>query len=152
MHTIRSVLEAKGSNVYSITPTATVLDAARVMNERHIGALIVTEGPRLLGVITERDVLNRVVAAQLEPNRTFVRDVMTAPVVVCEPDTSRSECRALMTNRRVRHLPVVDRGKLVGMISIGDLLKDERQEQDEHIHYLYEYMHGEWPEPAHHHA
>lgn len=150
MHSIRSVLEAKGSNVYSIDPGATVLDAARVMNERHIGALVVTEGPRLLGIITERDVLNRVVATQLEPNRTFVRDVMSAPVVVCEPEASRSQCRAMMTDRRVRHLPVIDRGKLVGMVSIGDLLKDERREQDETIHYLYEYMHGEWPEPVHH--
>lgn len=150
MHTINSVLEAKGSSVFSIGPAATVLEAAKLMNERHVGALLVTEGPRLLGIITERDVLNRVVAAQLEPHRTIVGDVMTAPVVVCEPATSRAECRALMTNRRVRHLPVVDRGRLVGIVSIGDLLKDERQEQDETIHYLYEYMHGEWREPAHH--
>jgi CBS domain-containing protein len=150
MHTINSVLEAKGGSVFSIGPAATVLDAAKVMNERHVGALVVTEGPRLLGIITERDVLNRVVAAQLEPHRTIVSDVMSAPVVVCEPHTPRGECRAIMTNRRVRHLPVVDRGKLVGIVSIGDLLKDERQEQDETIHYLYEYMHGEWPEPMHH--
>src|SRR5262245_33593842 len=126
MHTISSVLEAKGNSVYSIGPSATVLDAARLMTERHIGAFVGTEGPRLLGIITERDVLNRVVAAQLEPHRTFVRDVMTAPVVVCEPAASRGECRAMMTNRRVRHLPVVDRGKLIGVVSIGDLLKDER--------------------------
>lgn len=148
MHTIASVLNEKGRAVHTITPEATVLDAARQMNELHIGALVVTEGPRVLGIFTERDVLNRVVASQLEPSKTTVREVMTAPVVVCEPNASRGDCRAMMTARRVRHLPVVDRGRLIGVVSIGDLLKDEGIEQAETINYLYEYMHGEWRQPV----
>lgn len=149
MHTIASVLKEKGrAGIHTIAPDASVLEAARQMNEKHIGSLLVTEGPRLLGIFTERDVLNRVVAAQLEPGKTTVREVMTAPVVVCEPGATRAECRGLMTSRRVRHLPVIDRGQIVGVVSIGDLLKDEGQEQAETIHYLYEYMHGEWPQPV----
>ncbi|MBI5864333.1 MAG: CBS domain-containing protein [Planctomycetes bacterium] len=148
MQTVGSILEAKNAPVLTIGPDATVVEAARLMNERHVGSLVVTEGPRVLGIFTERDVLNRVVAAQLEPARTRVREVMTSPVVVCEPAAKRSDCRALMTERRVRHLPVVDRGRLIGMISIGDLIKDEGREQAETIQHLYTYMHGEWPQPV----
>ena len=148
MHTIASVLSEKSRAVHTFAPEATVLNAARQMNELHIGALVVTEGPRVLGIFTERDVLNRVVAAQLEPAKTTVREVMTAPVVVCEPSATRADCRALMTARRVRHLPVVDRGRLIGVVSIGDLLKDEGIEQAETINYLFEYMHGEWRQPV----
>ena len=144
MHTIKEILENKGQAVFSITEEATVLDAAKTMNERHIGALVVTRGEKVIGIFTERDILNRVVARQRDPAQTVVRDVMTTPVACCSPRSSRAECRGDMRGRRIRHLPVVDDERLVGIVSIGDILQDEGAEQQETIRYLYEYMHGEW--------
>jgi CBS domain-containing protein len=95
-----------------------------------------------VGIFTERDILNRVVAVQADPGRTVVQSVMTAPVAVCNPQTSSGECRAVMKQRRIRHLPVVADDRLVGMISIGDILEDNEEEQDATIKYLYEYMLG----------
>ena len=144
MHTVQQILETKGNAVFSITEDATAMDAAKVMNEHHIGALVVTRGEKVVGIFTERDILNRVVAQQRDPAGTVVRDVMTTPVACCAPGTSRAECRGVMRGRRIRHLPVVDDDRLVGIISIGDILQDEGAEQQETIRYLYEYMHGEW--------
>ena len=144
MHTVMSILKAKGQQVESISDDATVLKAAETMNQRHIGALVVTRGEKVVGIFTERDILNRIVAKHRDPSGTIVRDVMTAPVACCTPETSRTECRNVMKNRRIRHLPVVEDDRLVGIVSIGDILQDEGEEQEETIRYLYEYMHGEW--------
>jgi CBS domain-containing protein len=144
MHRVQQILESKGKAVFSITEDATAMDAAKVMNDHHIGALVVTRGEKVVGIFTERDILNRVVARQRDPAETVVRDVMTTPVACCAPGTSRAECRSVMRGRRIRHLPVVDDDRLVGMISIGDIIEDEGAEQQETIRYLYEYMHGEW--------
>jgi CBS domain-containing protein len=144
MHTVKQILESKGKAVFSVGEDATAMDAAKVMNEHHIGALVVTRGEKVVGIFTERDILNRVVAQQRDPAGAVVRDVMTTPVACCAPDTSRAECRGVMRSRRIRHLPVVDDDRLVGMISIGDIIEDEGAEQQETIRYLYEYMHGEW--------
>lgn len=144
MHSVQSIIERKGGDVVSIEEGATVLAAARVMNERHIGALVVTRGDKVVGIFTERDILNRVVAKQADPAGLLVRDVMSAPVACCAPDTSRAECRSVMRSRRIRHLPVVKDDKLVGMVSIGDLIEDAEAEQQETIRYLYEYMMGDW--------
>lgn len=144
MHRVQQILESKGKAVFSITEDATAMDAAKVMNEHHIGALVVTRGEKVVGIFTERDILNRVVAQQRDPAETVVRDVMTTPVACCAPGTGRAECRGVMRSRRIRHLPVVDDDRLVGMISIGDIIEDEGAEQQETIRYLYEYMHGEW--------
>ncbi len=145
MHTVRSILERKPrGEVVSIAEDATVLDASKVMNEHRIGALVVTRDDKVVGIFTERDVLNRVVAMQKIPASVTVGDVMTAPVAVCSPDTSRAECRTVMRGKRIRHLPVVEDDALIGMISIGDLTEDAEAEQDETIRYLYEYMVGEW--------
>ncbi len=142
MPTVQNVLEHKGRDVASVSADATVLEAARLMNERRIGALVVTDGERVIGIFTERDILSRVVASEADPATTFVADVMTTPVAVCSPETSREECRNVMRSRRVRHLPVVDHDELVGIVSIGDLLVEDATDQEETIRYLYEYMHG----------
>lgn len=144
MSSVKNILEKKGQHVFSITEDATVLDAARSMNEHRIGALVVARGDKVVGIFTERDILCRIVAEQRDPAQTRMSDVMTTPVAVCSPETTREECRAVMRAKRLRHLPVVDDGSLVGIVSIGDLLATTEAEQDETIRYLYEYMLGEY--------
>ena len=142
MSTIRDVLDKKGAGVATIAPGASVLDAADLMNERRIGALCVVEGDALVGVFTERDILNRVVSAKLDPAATKVADVMTTPVTTCGPNGTTADCAAVMSRQRIRHLPVVEGGKLVGMISTGDLLAAQMVEKQAHIQDLYQYLHG----------
>jgi CBS domain-containing protein len=144
MHTIKEILGNKEQTVFRIAEDATVLEAAGIMNERRIGALVVTRGEKVVGIFTERDILNRVVAQRRDAAETVVRDVMTSPVACCTPETTRAECRTVMRNRRIRHLPVVQDERLVGIISIGDLIEDEEAEQQETIRYLYEYMYGQF--------
>lgn len=144
MFKVQHILERKSDKpVACIGANASVLDASRVMNERHIGALVVTEGERVTGIFTERDILNRVVAAQRAPDRTAVREVMTAPVACCTRATTLAECRSVMRSKRIRHLPVVEEDRLFGIISIGDILEDEHEEQKETIRYLFDYLYGE---------
>ncbi len=142
MPTVQSVLERKGADVATITREESVLQAARLMNQRRIGALVVTEGDRAVGIFTERDVLNRIVAAQLPPGTTRVGEVMTAPMACCRRATPLSECRSVMTARKIRHLPVVEDGQLYGIVSIGDILAAESAQQAHTIEYLHEYLHG----------
>ncbi len=144
MGTVQKILERKGRQVHSISEDASVLEAARQMNEHRVGALVVTRAERVVGIFTERDILCRVVAAQRDPAQTKVGSVMTAPVAVCTPETTREECRNVMRARRIRHLPVVSEGRLTGIISIGDVLEATEADQHATIQYLYEYMHGEW--------
>lgn len=122
---VSRVLEEKQprGEVAAISPSATVAVAVRRMNERGIGSLIVMEGERLIGIFTERDVLVRLVDAGQEAARVTVREVMSAEVVTIEPDTTVEQAMRLMTDRRCRHLPVVDDARVVGMISIGDLTR-----------------------------
>ena len=144
MVTVKDILENKGRQVVSIDHQASVLDAARLMNEHRIGALVVTRGEKVVGIFTERDILNRVVAQRRDPAQTAVHEVMTTPVACCAPQTPRNECRSVMRRRRIRHLPVVENEQLAGIISIGDILEDEGAEQQQTIRYLYEYMNVEW--------
>ncbi len=144
MSAVQSILDKKGRHVFSIAEDATVLDAACLMNAHRIGALVVTRGEKVIGIFTERDILNRVVAARRDPVQTAVREVMSSPVAVCSPETTRDECRAVMRHRRLRHLPVVQEGRLIGMISIGDVLEATEAEHEMTIQYLYEYLYGEW--------
>jgi CBS domain-containing protein len=146
MPIVQDILSRKGTQVVRIGCEATVLDAARIMNEHRIGGLVVTEGEKVVGIFTERDILCRVVAVKRDPDKTVVREVMTQPVAVCSPETKRAECRAVMREKRIRHLPVVKDEQLVGIVSIGDILEDAEAEQKETIRYLYEYMVGEWKE------
>ncbi len=146
MSTVQDILDRKGQRVVSIDADASVLAAAGVMNANHIGGLVVTRGDRVVGIFTERDVMNRIVAAQRDPATTKVGDVMSSPVAVCTPETTNAECRSVMRNKRIRHLPVVANERLVGIVSIGDVLEVAAAEQAETICYLYEYMHGPWKE------
>ena len=132
------ILDKKGTDVATIGREATVLDAAKLMNERRIGALVVTEGERVVGIFTERDILNRVVAAGCEPQSTRVGEVMTSPMACCRRDTRLVECKAVMTMNRIRHLPVVEKGKLFGMNSAGDILASECDDRQATIEYLHE--------------
>ena len=126
MMNARDVLRRKANpSVITIEPGASVLEAARQMNAHRIGALVVVRpgalGDQVAGMFTERDVLTRVVAQQRDPAATVVGDVMTSPALVCEPGTALDDLRSLMRERRIRHVPVVERGVVVGMVSLGDL-------------------------------
>jgi CBS domain-containing protein len=140
MPSVHDILDKKGREVVTVDAAATVLQAARRMNERGIGGLVVVEGGRLVGIFTERDVLRRVVAEGRDPARTAVREVMTAPVLRCRPDAPLEECRAMMTDRRIRHLPVVEQDELRGIITTGDLLAHQVREQQDKIEFLNSYV------------
>lgn len=146
MPIVRDILSRKGSDVYTVTPDMTVLDAAKMMNERRCGAVCVVSEGKLTGMFTERDVLNRVVARQLDPATTRVADVLTSPVVTCNPDSKTNDCATIMSGRKIRHLPVVEgegeNARLVGMISTGDLMALEVSEKQAHIEHLHDYLHG----------
>ena len=126
----------------TIDRDATVLDAAAKMNERRIGALVVMHEDKIVGMFTERDVMNRVVAIRKDPAATRIREVMTTKVAFCTLETPLEECRTAMTKHKIRHLPVVDGGKLAGLLSSGDLLARELAAQEETIRFLHEYMQG----------
>lgn len=142
MSLVRDVLAGKDSDVCTIGPDKTVLDAAALMNHRRIGAVVVIDGDKIVGIFTERDVMNRVVADKKDAATTMIREVMTTKVAFCEQDTTLEACRGVMTKHKIRHLPVVEDGKLRGMISSGDILARRLQEHEETIKYLHEYMHG----------
>ncbi len=143
MATIREILAKKGTQVFTIGKGATVLDAAVVMNEHRIGALVVIDEGRVVGMFTERDVLRRVVGERRDPAETLVADVMTLEVLCCTPETTLEEVRGVMKNRRIRHLPVVDGERcLQGLVSIGDLNAHEATSQEQTIHLLHEYLYG----------
>lgn len=142
MPTVQSILDRKGSFVATVDRTASVLQAAQLMNDKRIGAVVVVSGDRAVGIFTERDVMTRVVASRKEPEKTQVGDVMTSPMAICRRDTKLIECRTIMTQRRIRHLPVVEDGKLYGLISSGDILANEVADQQATIEYLHEYLYG----------
>jgi CBS domain-containing protein len=140
MYAVCEVLRSKGAQVRTIEPGRSVLDAAREMNTHRIGSLVVVSDGRIAGIITERDLLTRIVAAERPPAITPVRDVMTTQVLVCDPSTSLDELRSTMRERRIRHVPVVDRGRLAGMVSIGDLNTAETQGLSQTIGFLEAYI------------
>jgi CBS domain-containing protein len=143
MGTVREILSRKGGQVWSVGREATVLDAALLMNEHRVGALVVLEDGRVAGMFTERDVLRRIVASQRDPSRTRVAEVMTEEVFCGTLETSIEEARGAMKNRRIRHLPLVDGDRrLLGLISIGDLNAHEATSQEQTIHLLQEYLYG----------
>jgi len=138
----QSILEKKGGDVATVDRKATVLDAAKIMNQKKIGAVVVADGDRVIGIFTERDILNRVVAAGKDPKITPIGEVMTSPMACCRRDTRIAECKTVMSQKRIRHLPVVEEGKLYGMISAGDILASEVTDQQATIEYLHEYLYG----------
>ena len=138
----QTILDFKGTSVDTIDRKSSVLDAAAAMNVRRIGALVVTDGDLVVGIFTERDILCRVVAERKNPSETLVGDTMTTPMACCQRATPLAECRAIMTRKRIRHLPVVENGKLYGLISSGDILAHEVVDQQTEIEYLHEYLYG----------
>jgi len=142
MPTVQTILEKKGPEVATVRTDSMVLDAAKLMNAKRIGAVVVTNGERVVGIFTERDVLIRVVAAHRPPETTRVEEVMTSPMACCRRDTKLLECKTIMTQKRIRHLPVVEEGKLYGMIAAGDILASECEDQQSTIQYLQEYLYG----------
>ncbi len=142
MPNAQSILHKKGADVATVDGKTAVLDAAKTMNQRRIGAVVVTDGDRVVGIFTERDILNRIVAAGKDPKTTRIEEVMTSPMACCRRDTRLTECRTVMTQKRIRHLPVVEDGKLYGIISAGDILASEVADQQATIEYLHEYLYG----------
>ena len=143
MPTVQDVLLSKGNKVVFVSPAATVLQATEKMNQHKIGALVVMDETRVVGMFTERDVLRRVVGDEKNPATTKVGQVMTSKVVCCEPDADLDEVATLMRTRRIRHVPVCNGdGKLAGMVSIGDLNAMHTSTQEATIHFLNEYIYG----------
>ena len=140
MTSVADILRAKVGDVIRIDGDATVFDAVKVMVEANVGALLVSDGDETVGIFTERDYLRRIAVEGRRSRTTLVRDVMSAPVICVTPETSVDESMALMTDRRIRHAPVIDGGVLVGMISIGDLVKFQSAQQSFEIKYLKDYI------------
>ena len=144
MKIVAHILKSKPEQtVYTITPMASVFDAVKLMAEKNIGALPVIEGETFVGIITERDYARKIVLMARSSKDTLVRDIMTSSVMYVRPDQTSEECMVLMTENRLRHLPVMDSGKLIGLISIGDLVKDIISEQKFIIQQLEHYITGE---------
>jgi len=142
MPTIRAILQRKGANVTTVDRTATVLDAAKLMDNKHIGAVVIHENEKIVGIFTERDILRRIVAADKSPVDTHIGDVMTSPMACCTRDTTLAQCRSIMSTKRIRHIPIVEDGQLYGIISAGDVMASECEEQQSTIEYLHEYLYG----------
>jgi CBS domain-containing protein len=131
METVREFLSRKGNAVHSVRPTATVFEALKLMAQKNIGAVVVAdEGGRLHGIFSERDFARKAIGTSKITDTTSVKDVMTTRVVSINPDTRINECMALMTEKRIRHLPVLDGEKLMGLVSIGDVVKSMLSEQE----------------------
>ena len=134
------LLALKGREVWSIDPDAPVLDAIRLMAERHIGAVPVTRGAELFGIVSERDYARKVILMGRSSADTPVRDIMSTPVTTISPDEVVHNCMEIMTRERIRHLPVTDQGRVIGIISIGDLVKAVIEEQQQTIDQLERYI------------
>ena len=142
MKTVRDIVKIKGSDVWSVTVGATVFEALRLMAEKEVGALVVMDGRRIAGIISERDYARKVVLLGRTSPNTRVEEIMSSHVVYTHPDQFIEECMAIMTDRRIRHLPVMEDAKLVGIISIGDLVKTIISEQKFTIEQLERYISG----------
>ncbi len=144
MTTASDILKSKADPaVYTIEPTASVADVVTLMTQKNIGALVVVEGEQIVGIVTERDVARKVVLMARSPMETPLRNIMTTLVMIVPPQRTSEECMALMTEHRLRHLPVMDGGRLIGIVSIGDLVKDIISEQKFIIEQLEHYIAGE---------
>jgi CBS domain-containing protein len=144
MKKVAQILRSKSDpSIHTIVPTASMFDALMLMAEKNIGALLIMEGETIVGMLSERDYARKIVLMGRSSKETPVRDVMTCPVLYVGPQQSTEECMALMTEKRLRHLPVLDDGKLIGLISIGDLVKDIISEQNFVIEQLQCYISGQ---------
>ncbi|MEO8308062.1 MAG: CBS domain-containing protein [Pseudomonadota bacterium] len=142
MITLGQLLEGKGSAVYSVVADAQVIEAVRTMAEKHVGALLVMEGARLIGVVSERDYARKCVLMGRSSADTPVRDIMSAPVISITPGETVEDAMRVMTQQRIRHLPVIEAGKIHGVVSIGDLVKSVIEDQRHLIEDLQTYIRG----------
>ena len=142
MQTVGQLLKVKGSEVFSVTPQDSVLRAIEVMATRHVGALLVMNQGSLVGIISERDYARKVILKNRSSHETPVGDIMTSPAVSVVPEDTVHHCMETMTEGRFRHLPVVKNGRVLGILSIGDLVKAVIQDQSEHIEQLERYIAG----------
>jgi len=143
MTSVARILKSKPEQtVHTIGPDASVFEAVKLMADKSIGALVVVDGPKVIGIITERDYARKIILMARASKDTPVRDIMTSAVMYVRPDQTSEECMVLMTEKRLRHLPVMDGERLVGLVSIGDLVKDIISEQQFIIHQLQQYITG----------
>lgn len=142
MKTVKDILHAKGHDVWSIAPDATVFDALTLMAHQNIGALTVMEGDQLVGIISERDYARKVILQGKTSRTALIREIMSSPVICVRPHQTVEECMALLTGRRIRHLPVIEDARIVGIVSIGDLVKSIIAEQQFIIEQLENYIGG----------
>ncbi len=142
MKLVKHLLDSKGAEIISITANASVLDAIKLMADRAVGSLLVMDGDELKGIVTERDYARKVIVKGRSSESTEVGEIMTANVVTATTDQTVPKCMSVMTDRRIRHLPVVDDGRVVGMISIGDLVQAIIADQQEEIEQLEQYISG----------
>lgn len=142
MKSIKQILAIKGNQVFTTTPDTLIVDAVKEMAKKKVGALIVMLNDEIKGVITEQDFSRRVILADLDTANTYVKDVMTFPVEVISPQQSINDGMLVMTEKRIRHLPVMHENKLIGLISIGDLVKEVISEHESTIEHLEQYIHS----------
>jgi CBS domain-containing protein len=142
MQTVRDILKAKGTDVWSVEPNATVFEALQRMAEKEVGALVVIQGTQIVGLMSERDYARKIILHGRASPTTLVKEIMTSPVMYIHLDQAIEECMSLMTEKRMRHLPVIENGKLVGLISIGDIVKSIITDQQFIIEQLVRYVSG----------
>lgn len=146
MHTVFTILEEKGSRmVHTVPPEATVMQAVEAMCAAKVGAVLICTGSACAGIFSERDLMARVILEHRDPVTTKVGDVMTTDVAAVGPEVSTEEAMAIMSEHRCRHLPVIDGGQVVGLVSIGDLVRHESRDQDFEIRSLTDYILGKYP-------
>jgi CBS domain-containing protein len=142
MKTVEQILNLKGHEVWSVDPQDTVLDSLKLMSEKGVGAMLVMDGDKLVGIVTERDYARKVILEGKSSKDTTVSEIMSGKVLCVTPDRTVDECMALMTDKRARHLPVIDQKRVVGVVSIGDLVKAMISEQQILIDQLQNYIAG----------
>ena len=141
MMTVKQLLRGKGNAIYYVAPEDPVLEAIRLMADRRVGALLVMKGDELAGIVSERDYARKVILLGRSSSATPVWQIMSSPVHTVTPDQSLQDCMRLMTEQRVRHLPVTEQGRVVGVLSIGDLVKAVIEDQRQTIEQLEDYIH-----------